>query len=40
VFVYPGAEEMENLVQGALRILRNEEEYLKYENGKIDVDIF
>src|SRR6056297_1011840 len=37
VFVYPGAEEKKNLAEGALRILRNEEEYLKYEAGKIDV---
>lgn len=40
VFVYPGAEEMENLAQGALRVLRNKEKYMKYEDGKIDVDIF
>jgi len=40
VFVFPGAEEMENLAQGGLRILRNEEKHLKYEDGKIDVDIF
>ncbi|MFO7815037.1 MAG: butyrate kinase [Halanaerobiales bacterium] len=40
VLVYPGAEEMENLAKGALRVLKKEEEYLEYEEGKIDTEIF
>jgi len=40
VFVYPGAEEMENLKEGVLRVLRGEERAMSYENGKIDTTLF
>lgn len=40
VFVYPGAAEMENLALGALRVLKGEEDTLKYEEGKMDTTIF
>lgn len=35
VYIYPGAEEMKNLALGALRILNNEENSLRYKQGKI-----
>src|SRR6056297_2604861 len=40
VFVYPGAAEMENLALGALRVLKEEEDILRYEEGKMDTTIF
>jgi len=40
VFVYPGADEMNNLAQGALRVLEGKEEALNYEDGIIDTTIF
>lgn len=40
VHVYPGAEEMKNLAEGALRVLNGEEKYLTYQKGKVEIDIF
>ncbi|MGM0445068.1 MAG: butyrate kinase [Bacillota bacterium] len=40
VFIYPGAEEMNSLAKGALRVLKGEEDIMQYREGKINTKIF
>lgn len=40
VLIYPGAEEMSSLAEGALRVLKGEEDIVHYQEGKISTEIF
>ena len=40
VLIFPGAEEMKSLAEGALRVLEDEEEIMHYQDGKISTSIF
>lgn len=39
VMVFPGAEEMKHLAEGALRVLTGVEEAKEYEQGKVNTDV-
>ena len=40
VVIYPGAEEMNSLAEGVLRVLKGEEDIMHYKEGKISTEIF